>query len=850
MPETGPLTRSMDKQFEKLFAMMAGLEQKMEAGQEEMRSGQEEIKSQIQAHTESQVEEMKNHVDGCIGKIEEEVQCVKLKIENVESEVQRKIEESNCEVQEKIGNLERRISELEERPNYFPASPEFISSRPTVKPLTFDGQTSWTVFKTQFDVVSSTNGWTDFVKASQLVASLRGSAAEVLQGIPADKLTDLTTIEKALESRFGDSHLTQFYRTELKTRRQKPGENLQVVAADVERLMSLAYAECPLDVRESLAAQYFIDAIRDEETQLSTRLMDFTDLKSALAYSMKFESAKTTSKISIHARSMETDDDTWKERDDKFESLLKALEKLVESLAAEQNAPRRNPNLTCWKCFKEGHVQRACQVNDVHSRKLTCGRKIPTLNKSPEEGLKVSTLSGGGNGLYLKGSICDIPCLFLVDTGTNITLLRADLAHKVKERLIYTAPNLTLKTATGEKAKIQGKLDASIECGSRKFQHKVYVADITDSCILGLDFLQKFKFTVDLEKNEIRTGSEKISLFSGSTQHRKRTSDGKNVQSRRLCFEGCEPCSNAEKKSRTETDISVEALPMATENRWSLSEIQKAQLEDPDIRPILKMKLNSADRPSWQEIAHESPATKRYWALWNSLYLKDGVLYRKWESNNGGFYRRQLILPNCRIQEVLRETHDNTSGRHFGVMKTLRKTRERFYWDRLRADVEKWCWECQACGARKGPKTEQGKSVSGRTPAETFSDRTIRFPCDILFGRPRDTPSSPTNSEARLESVQASVGEQVVLSRERMKIRYDSRATDHHFKEGDLVWMYNPKRRRGLSPKLQQNWEGPYTVVKKLNDVVYRVQRSPNAKPKVIHINRLAPYRATDHNSI
>ncbi|GBN80069.1 hypothetical protein AVEN_141094-1 [Araneus ventricosus] len=83
-----------------------------------------------------------------------------------------------------------------------------------------------------------------------------------------------------------------------------------------------------------------------------------------------------------------------------------------------------------------------------------------------------------------------------------------------------------------------------------------------------------------------------------------------------------------------------------------------------------------------------------------------------------------------------------------------------------------------------------------------------------------------------------------------MKTPYDSRATDHHFKEGDLVWMYNPKRRRGPSPKLQQNWEGPYTVVKKLNDVVYRVQRSPNAKPKVIHINRLAPYRATDHNSI
>ncbi|GBM00260.1 hypothetical protein AVEN_32612-1 [Araneus ventricosus] len=124
MPETGPLTRSMDKQFEKLFAMMAGLEQKMEAGQEEMRcgqemrskqerleqvmqSGQEEIKNQIQAHIESHVDEIKIHVDGCIGKIEEEVQCVK-EIDKVESKVQ-----------EKIGNLERSLSELEDRPNNF-----------------------------------------------------------------------------------------------------------------------------------------------------------------------------------------------------------------------------------------------------------------------------------------------------------------------------------------------------------------------------------------------------------------------------------------------------------------------------------------------------------------------------------------------------------------------------------------------------------------------------------------------------------------------------------------------------------------------------------------------------------
>ncbi|GBN48623.1 hypothetical protein AVEN_127731-1 [Araneus ventricosus] len=42
-----------------------------------------------------------------------------------------------------------------------------------------------------------------------------------------------------------------------------------------------------------------------------------------------------------------------------------------------------------------------------------------------------------------------------------------------------------------------------------------------------------------------------------------------------------------------------------------------------------------------------------------------------------------------RIQKVLRETHDNTTERHYGVMKPLRKTRERFYWDRRRKMVQR-----------------------------------------------------------------------------------------------------------------------------------------------------------------
>ncbi|GBM22832.1 hypothetical protein AVEN_64423-1 [Araneus ventricosus] len=166
-----------------LLALLAEMKKSMEKGQEEMKKGQEEMKNGQ--------EEMKNQIQGVKGKIDEVRNEVQRKIEEIEGKVQRKIEEVEDKVQVKmeeveekvqvrIGDLEKRLSKLEDRPINFPTNPDLTYSRPTVKSLAFDGQTSWTVFKTQFDVVSSANGWNNRVKASQLVASLRGSAEEVL----------------------------------------------------------------------------------------------------------------------------------------------------------------------------------------------------------------------------------------------------------------------------------------------------------------------------------------------------------------------------------------------------------------------------------------------------------------------------------------------------------------------------------------------------------------------------------------------------------------------------------------------------------------------------------------------
>jgi hypothetical protein len=76
---------------------------------------------------------------------------------------------------------------------------------------------------------------------------------------------------------------------------------------------------------------------------------------------------------------------------------------------------------------------------------------------------------------------------------------------------------------------------------------------------------------------------------------------------------------------------------------------------------------------------------------------------------------------------------------------------------------------------------------------------------------------------------------------DKMKERYDIRADHGGYQPGDLVWLYNPQRRQGYSPKLQTSWDGPFEVVTRINDVVYRIKK-PKGKPRVVHFNRLAPF--------
>ncbi|GAB1869457.1 RNA-directed DNA polymerase [Camponotus japonicus] len=512
---------------------------------------------------------------------------------------------------------------------------------------------------------------------------------------------------------------------------------------------------------------------------------------------------------------------------------------------------------------------------------------------------------------------------------------------------------------------------------------------------ISLKWLMSFK---DLE-GQLARWLERLQEFEFDIIHRKGQSHGNaDGLSRRLCETfGCEYCAKVERKNAEGTEKRVARIVFARED---LEEWRQAQQRDPSISFLLQGR-ETGRRPLHSEIPTRNISAQIYWSYWDSLVLKEGILYKRWEAPNLRTSFLQLIVPQERTKEILREAHDSPSGGHFGVNKTLAKIRKRFFWANCKQDVEKWCRTCRICVSKKGPfgkgksplqlynveapldriqmdilgpfpltkagnkyllvmvdcftkwveafpikniraktvaeafvsqfvsrhgvpleiHTDQGKNfesqlfielmqllgikktrttalhpqsdgqverqhqtiinylakyisenqrdwdewvpmfllayrsskheTTGMTPAELYFARELRLPIDLLQGTPRLEDRLPPetfveNLREKLEEIHSDVRERMALKSSQMKTRYDRKVRTILFEEGERVWFYNPRRSKGKAPKLQSNWEGPYFIVKKFNDVIYCIQKTPRHRKKVVHADRLAPFLERD----
>lgn len=134
------------------------------------------------------------------------------------------------------------------------------------------------------------------------------------------------------------------------------------------------------------------------------------------------------------------------------------------------------------------------------------------------------------------------------------------------------------------------------------------------------------------------------------------------------------------------------------------------------------------------------------------------------------------------------------------------------------------------------------------TPNMMMLGREIDLPVDLLYPPPPTETNLPSNEyvvqlQNKMKIVHEIARASLLEAGQKQKRLYDSRISKHKYTVGDAVWLRVYARPKGLSKKLQLRWEGPFKIVSKLSDLTFKIKKSQKAVCKIVHFNRLKPFR-------
>ena len=144
------------------------------------------------------------------------------------------------------------------------------------------------------------------------------------------------------------------------------------------------------------------------------------------------------------------------------------------------------------------------------------------------------------------------------------------------------------------------------------------------------------------------------------------------------------------------------------------------------------------------------------------------------------------------------------------------------------------------------PYREVPCESTGFSPFELLYGRIVRGPLQLITETWTEKGPPPTDVvtyiyevQNRLKSIQDASREIEAEAKRKAKIRYDRTTRSRTFQVGDQVLVMTP----GGRPKLQTEWEGPFTIEKQVTKVTYQIIRTDKRKShRIYHVNMSKPW--------
>ncbi|CAG2243405.1 unnamed protein product [Mytilus edulis] len=134
--------------------------------------------------------------------------------------------------------------------------------------------------------------------------------------------------------------------------------------------------------------------------------------------------------------------------------------------------------------------------------------------------------------------------------------------------------------------------------------------------------------------------------------------------------------------------------------------------------------------------------------------------------------------------------------------------------------------------------------TTGATPHLLMLGRETTMPLDLIYCMPTSVKPVPTNQwvlelKERIEDAHTFVRGHIKQAILRQKTYHDKKLSWRKFEKGDEVYIFFPQKKIGCSSKLTSFWRGPFTILRKMSDVLYEINCGRSGKPQVIHCDRI-----------
>ncbi|CAG2228362.1 unnamed protein product [Mytilus edulis] len=709
-----------------------------------------------------------------------------------------------------------------------------------IKPCHYNGSTSWTDYLSHFEMCALVNNWSENRKGLYLAVSLMGQAQAVLGDLPSEKRQNYSDLVSALEERFAPSSQTELYRVQFKERRQRASESLPELGQSIRRLSNLAYPTAPLDVRETLGKEQFIDALVDSEMRLRIKQSRPKGLNDAVRLAVELEAYNKAENKVREGRGYlrQTMNDDEFDREEKITksdsptkdiaSWMQTMEKSLSTLTTEIAKLKSSGTNEGRYYAKTRYTQKTVAYpEEIRTiiMEIRGDGSVKTLMKTRKQNNRKTnegavTTASEDAGMYVKLNVGDIEAKFVVDTGATLTLVSSKLYDMLTplDKSYLSEVKTSVRSVCGTKLELRGKGRFNLHFGPNMLQSEAVVTDLQVDGILGLDFMKRHNCLIDVKNGHFCIGDFRVDLcFQGSIGcYRVVASEAVVIPPRSEIVINGTVCL-AEGQKLPADNALLEANEHAGKDYILTARTLVRSGEKVPVR-LMNTELDPKTIYPGTTIAQMSGVEQ----------VLDGNISSNEQKHDG-------LRPD--LQDLLDRTSDELTSKDKQKVKSLLIENQNLF---ASSDVDLGRTNLVKHEINTG-NARPFKEPPRRTPYHL--NKVVNDNLDKMLQKEiiKDIPAHKLAWELKekLEHSHSFVRGKIKGQMRRQKHYHDLKLSYQNFRKDDEVYVYFPVKKPGMSSKLTSFWKGPFKILDKYGDLTYKVDCGYRGKPQVIHVDRL-----------